>query len=126
MKAKLFLILTIILLIAMAVGAYFLFGSFSNGTRAGVVIKMSKKGVIFKTYEGELNTGGFADSDGQLTSSIWAFSVVDDQVVRDLSDAELSGQRVKLHYNEKFYKLFFRGDTKYFVNKVEPYSGQLK
>lgn len=110
----------------MAIGAYFLFGSFSNGTRAGVVIKLSKKGVIFKTYEGQLNTGGFADSDGQLTSSIWAFSVVDDQVVRDLSDAELSGQRVKLHYNEKFYKLFFRGDTKYFVNKVEPYNGQLK
>lgn len=28
-------------------------------------------------------------------------------------------KRVKLHYNEKYVQLFWRGDTKYFVHEVE-------
>ena len=28
-------------------------------------------------------------------------------------------KRVKLHYDEKYLQLFWRGDTKYFVQEVE-------
>jgi hypothetical protein len=30
-----------------------------------------------------------------------------------------NGKRVTLHYDEKYVQVFFLGDTKYFVTKVE-------
>ena len=104
--------------------AYFIFvvyADYSNGKRAGELIKMSEKGVLVKTYEGQLNTGGFSDASGDITSSIWHFSVRrnEKQVLKDIDDAIDGGYRVKLYYKEKFAKLFFLGDTKYFVFKVE-------
>jgi len=95
--------------------------SFSEGYRAGTVMKMSKKGLMFKTYEGQLNTGGGFGSDGDVTSSIWNFSVApgDKEVIKDIERAVDNGNRVKLHYEEKFFTWKFRGDTKYFITSVE-------
>jgi len=82
---------------------------------------MSKKGVMFKTYEGQLNTGGFSEGNGDITSSIWHFSVKSssDEVLQDIDNAIDGGYRVKLYYEEKYMSVFFLGDTKYFVTKVE-------
>jgi hypothetical protein len=42
-----------------------------------------------------------------------------DQVLKDLEEAALSGERVNLHYIKR-YKIFpWRGDTKYFIIRVE-------
>lgn len=106
-----------------AIGLTFvLYADFSTGKRAGELIKMSRKGVLFKTYEGQLNTGGFSDGEGDITSSIWYFSVkpCDKEVLADIDKALNEGYRVKLYYKEKYAKLFFLGDTRYFVYKVEP------
>ena len=46
--------LIVLFVLAAAVGSFFTFVPFSEGMRAGQVIKLSKKGVIFKTHEGEL------------------------------------------------------------------------
>ena len=52
------------------------FTSYSNGYRAGEIIKFMLKGFVFKTYEGEMNLGGFRDNDqGEVTPTIWSFSV---------------------------------------------------
>jgi hypothetical protein len=50
---------------------------------------------------------------------LFEFSVEDkeDQVKKDLM--ELQGKHVKLHYFERYKKLFWLGDTKYFITKVE-------
>ena len=98
-----------------------LYANFSDGKRAGEVIKLSKKGYVFKTYEGQLNTGGFGDMDGDITSSIWHFSVKRDnqEVLDQLDNAIDGGYRVKLYYDEKYIKVPFLGETKYFVTKVE-------
>ena len=55
--AKLKIIAIIIIVLIVGVGGYFLFGNYSDGYRAGTMIKFSKRGVMFKTYEGELNLG---------------------------------------------------------------------
>ena len=49
--------------------------TYSEGTRAGQLIKISKKGVFFKTNEGELNLGGLRIGDQQtaLEGNIWSF-----------------------------------------------------
>lgn len=118
-------ILLWILFIAIAVSTliftFVIYVNFSEGKRAGKLIKMSKKGIVFKTYEGQLNTGGFSEGDGDITSSIWHFSVKssNDEVLQAIDKAIDGGYRVKLYYEEKYMKVFFLGDTKYFVSKVE-------
>ncbi len=122
MKKKLLLGLGVILLIGLLSGSYAVFGSYSDGYRAGTVMKLSKKGFVFKTLEGQLNMGGMAGSDGgDIASSVWAFSVHrgNEQVVQAIEDAVDTGSRVKLYYKEKYYQFDWRGDTKYFVYKVE-------
>ena len=88
------------------------FAHYSEGVRAGELVKFSSKGVIIKTWEGEI-------SQGVSESQFFKFSVEDDekQVIDDLNDFQ--GQYVKLHYFERYKTLFWLGDTKYFITKVE-------
>jgi hypothetical protein len=73
---------------------FMLWWSYSDGERAGVLQKFSKKGWICKTYEGELAlyiVGGVAPQ-------IWYFSTRDEDLARELSQAV--GQQIRLHYTE--------------------------
>jgi hypothetical protein len=94
--------------------------SFSDGERAGTVSKFSHKGYVFKTYEGELNVGGFAGGTGNMVPQIWQFSVDEDnqKTIEDLKVALTNGHRVSLSYEERYVKFFWLGDTQYFVTKV--------
>jgi hypothetical protein len=99
------------------IGLYTLFMlwySYSDGDRAGVLQKFSKRGWICKTWEGELAmyvVGGVAPQ-------IWNFSVRDDAVVGDLQAAV--GQQVRLHYSEhRGLPTNCFGETDYFVTRVE-------
>lgn len=116
---KFLTVLAVILLIALGVVAFFLFADYSDGVRTGAIMKMSKKGVLFKTNEGQLNIGGMDQSDGSSLSNVWYFSVTDQEVINEINHAIDSSQRVKLFYKEKYVVLPWRGDTKYFVYKVE-------
>lgn len=91
-----------------------LYGNFSGGERVGKMIKISKKGYVFKTWEGQLNTG-------EIQQGIWEFSVKpsDDKILNELRDALRSGSRVALHYDEKYVSVPFLGDTKNFITEVE-------
>ncbi|MDX1943337.1 MAG: hypothetical protein SFU99_22415 [Saprospiraceae bacterium] len=92
--------------------------TFSEGTRAGTLIKISRKGVIFKTYEGQLNLGGF-QTNGQpgIIGNIWEFSVMKRDVYQELQQYE--GKQVKLHYKERYKAFPWQGDTNYFIYDVE-------
>jgi hypothetical protein len=111
------------LLVFIAVASFLYFGSYSRGIRAGVVVKLSERGFIFKTYEGQMNIGtfgAFKNDDNQL-STVFEFSVPRDRkdVIQALQEVSLSGERVNLHYEEKYFKYFWLGDTKYLITKVE-------
>ena len=118
-KIKIGLIIVFFLLFG--IGCYYLFGHFSDGYRGGTLIKLSRKGVIFKSLEGQLNIGTFLDNGkDKPMSPIWDFSVNNDPKLFDiLNQAILSNRRVKLHYNEMFVKLPCRGETNYIVEEVE-------
>lgn len=87
--------------------------SYSEGERVGVLQKLSKKGWLCKTDEGELAlyiVGGVAPQ-------IWSFTVRDEEVMKQLS-AKL-GQRVRLHYSEhRGLPSSCFGDTNYFADSV--------
>ena len=63
---------------------------YSEGNRAGKLIKFSKKGWLFKTYEGELNQGGVANPvpGTAMVNQIWKFSVKKDAVADELMKME--------------------------------------
>ena len=118
-KLKIVMIVVAFLLIGFLL--FVVFGHFSEGYRGGTLIKLSKKGVVFKTVEGQLNVGTFLDNGtNKPLSPIWDFSVKKEQMLFDsLNKAILTNQRVKLHYNEMFVKLPWRGETLYIVDEVE-------
>jgi hypothetical protein len=95
---------------------YFMYRNYtvSEGTRSGTLFKMSKKGYVFKTYEGELNLAG---SGIMSDRSIWKFSGADEAVFGALQ--ALEGKQVRCHYNEKKQAFPWQGDTNYIVYKVE-------
>lgn len=95
--------------------------TFSEGSRNGTVIKLSKKGVMFKTYEGQLNIGAYTREEKGVPTTIWEFSVPkgNQDVLDDINEAVDKSRRVKLHYKEKLMTLPWRGDTKYLIYKVE-------
>jgi hypothetical protein len=91
--------------------------TYSDGTRSGVVVKVSTKGVFIKTTEGEMNYGGSLDVGG--VPKVFEFSVVDPKIKDDLIDAEKQGRRCTLHYKQQLLKQFWKGQTSYFITKVE-------
>ena len=93
--------------------------SYSDGERAGTVSKFSRRGFIFKTYEGVLNVGGFSGETGSLTPQYFDFSVKEEAVAAQVKEAVKSGQRVTLHYEEKIMKLPWNGESKYYITGVE-------
>lgn len=114
-------LLFVLLLAGMGVLAFYYFGTYSEGVRSGVVVKISRKGYLFKTYEGQLNLMTFGAVRSQnLVSESFEFSVSSGQtdLIKQLEQASLSGERVSLHYKERFGVFPWRGDTKYFVTEL--------
>jgi hypothetical protein len=119
-------VVKIILITAMVAGAIIFsvmyWGIYDEGVRAGNVLRLSKKGMLFKTYEGQLNLQTFGALKGaNPIMEAFDFSVEADeeQVLKDLEAVALSGERVNLHYIKRYSTFPWRGDTKYFVTKVE-------
>jgi hypothetical protein len=91
--------------------------TYSEGTRSGVLTKVSKKGYVFKTFEGELNVGGLNQGDGTIMpASIFKFSVEGEAIYNQLEKEQ--GKKVILHYKERIKSFFWQGETNYFVQKV--------
>lgn len=93
--------------------------TYSEGNRAGRLIKFSSRGYVFKTYEGEINLGGVTNAaNGNIMMNyMWDFSVADPIVADSLS--KLEGKDIRVHYKEKLTKLPWRGETKFIVDNVE-------
>ena len=92
------------------------FVTFSEGYRAGELIKISKRGLVFKTWEGRLSQG--VSEEQQFNFSV---QKGDKEVLEQLK--EFQGKKVKLTYIERFGTFFWMGDTKYYVKKVEIVKG---
>ncbi len=114
----------LIALVAIIAGLFLFYhyAVYDEGVRAGIVVRISKKGVIFKTYEGQLNLESFGALRGTSPlASTFDFSVEssDENVIKDLEAASLSGERVNLKYIKRYGAFPWRGDTQYFIKEVE-------
>ena len=108
-----------LILVLTGLAAAWTFGSlswsYSEGERAGVLQKFSRKGYVCKTDEGELALYIVAG----VAPQIWEFTVHDPAIAADLY--HYVGRRVQLHYSEhKGIPSSCFGDTAYFVDRVIP------
>ena len=95
---------------------------YSNGERIGVITRFSQKGLIWKSWEGNLNV----TQTGMNTSGDpFMFSVdnnkVDNALVSLIDSAASSGWKVKVVYHECFAKNLTgsRGETDYFIDNLQ-------
>lgn len=109
-------------LIALAIIALLYFGTYESGVMAGKVLRISEKGFVFKTYEGKLSLESFGALKGvSPVAETFDFSVEssEEEVISQLNEVALSGERVNLHFKKRFMAFAWRGDTKYFITRVE-------
>ncbi len=115
-------ILAVALILGIIIFSVLYWATFETGLMAGKVLRISEKGVLFKTYEGKLNLETFGALKG--TSPIaesFDFSVESNEkeVIKALQEVALSGERVNLHFKKRYAQFPWRGETKYFITQVE-------
>lgn len=120
-RARRWIFLAILLLIVLPVLAFgawvwtTLHFSYSMGERSGYVQKISNKGWLCKTWEGELV---MATQPG-VPPQVFNFSVRDAAVAQQLLKA--SGQRVTLTYEQhRGVPTTCFGETEYYITRLQP------
>ena len=89
--------------------------TYSTGERIGYIQKISKKGWVCKTWEGEL---AMFNQPG-VPAQIFNFSVRDDAVAQNI--IKFGGQRVRLTYAQhRGVPTSCFGETEYFITNVQP------
>ena len=98
---------------------------YSDGDRVGTVTKFSFKGLICKTWEGEMVLGGLRSDGDNMVANIWAFTVDEPRFVKPIQEAMLSGKRVKITYHQGALSGPCTASSDgYFVRGVSEASGQ--
>jgi uncharacterized protein YxeA len=112
MKKIIGVLISVAIIVTVLYYLFIYFITYSTGVRSGELIKISRKGVIVKTWEGQI-------SQGISGAQIFTFSVEDknEKVIENLQ--KFQGNYVKLTYKERYKTFFWLGDTKYFITKVE-------
>ncbi len=112
------LFLVVLLLVGGTIFWWKYYYTYSDGSRSGMLQKLSHKGNLFKTYEGELVLSSVASTANvALASEKFYFSVASDSVAKKMMLFE--GKRVRLHYEQKKGTLPWRGDSEYIVDAVQ-------
>jgi hypothetical protein len=110
------------LVLALGILAFGYWGVYEKGAMAGKVLRVTEKGLLFKTYEGKISLESFGALKGvSPVAETFDFSIEGDQteIIKQLEEVALSGERVNLHFVKRYVRFPWRGDTKYFVEKVE-------
>lgn len=93
---------------------------YSEGVRVGEVQKFSQKGLINKSWEGELVMDGtkIKGSNGRMTGgNVWKFSVFDKDVAKVIDNAVMSGNNVALRYCQVLVQIA-QTDTNYRITQA--------
>lgn len=118
MQKTLKILIGLIVMVAVVAALYtwaMLSWSYSTGERAGLVQKMSQKGWVCKTWEGELIMVSMPGTQAEK----FYFTVRDEALAKRITDA--AGTHVKLVYEEhKGVPSSCFGETSYYVQDIMP------
>ena len=101
---------------------------YSRGTRVGVVNKFTNKGLVWKTYEGEMALEGLTSGGSSTGANLWDFSLDSErrhgenieELARKIQESSEAAQKVRIKYVQPYESWPWRGETGYFVQSVEP------
>jgi hypothetical protein len=116
------IILVTALIVGIAVFCFMYWATYESGVMAGKLLRVSEKGVFFKTYEGKINLETFGALKGASPiAESFDFSIERSQkeLIEELQKVALSGERVNLYFVKRYAKFPWRGDTRYFATQVE-------
>lgn len=93
-----------------------------------MINKFSKKGLIWKTYEGQMALEGITSSDSYVGANVWDFSLDRqarhgeniDELSKKIQTYLESGQKVKIDYIEPFTTWPWRSETNFLIQNVSP------
>ena len=118
------------LVLILSISGYIYFkyyNRYDEGQREGILYSFSRKGDLFKTYEGVILQPGLRSArTGGLNTNEFHFSVTDESVADSLKN--LIGMQVRVHYNQYRRSLPWRGENnnndnkdkgQYIVDKIE-------
>jgi len=116
---KFVLVPLFVIILVTGLGIYWKYSfTYSEGYRAGLLQKISYKGNIFKTYEGEMILSSIqSNTSVAIASEKFFFSVTDKAVALELE--KIQGQSVIVHYVEKNGTLPWKGESAYFVDSLK-------
>lgn len=130
MRKAIFIIIVTLVLALTGYTYWFYYRSYGDGFREGYFQKFSRKGNIFKTYEGELVLEGFGSrgmpKGTNFSANYFYFSAVDEQIADSLEKS--IGKTIKVHYTQYLRSLPWRGDNysaknqeagQYIVDRIE-------
>lgn len=94
---------------------------YANGVREGYITKLSKKGVIWKTWEAEMQIGS-----GELSAlqAPFAFSIKDDEMADNMRK-NLS-KKVRLEYRQWVLMPYQIGESNYEATGLTPHPAEKK
>lgn len=105
-----FLFITFLVLVFLVY--WFFFNVYSDGERKGTLIKITHKGNVFKTDEGEM----WLSCRNTINAEKFYFSVTNDSIALVLKN--LQDECIQLTYKQYRATLPWRGDSKYIVTGV--------
>lgn len=106
-------ILIVVLLIGAGLVYWFFYSVYSSGERKGTLIKITRKGYMFKTVEGEM----WLSCKQTMNPERFYFSVEDNKLADSL--IKLQDECVQVSYKQYLQSLPWRGDSKYVVTGYE-------
>lgn len=100
----------------------------ASGERVGMVTTFAKEGYVWKTWEGQLAMEGLMSDGSHSHANVWYFSVDSqgrhgedvDGLAKVIADLVAKGGKVRVRYLETFSGWTWRGETKCYVQSVEP------
>jgi hypothetical protein len=131
MFKSIFLFLLVAILFGGAYVYWNYYNSYSEGNREGMLYKFSRKGNVYKTYEGEMIQPGLRSMPpgGGINTNNFSFSVENQSLADSLENC--LGKTVKLHYVQYRKALPWRGEDytgknaesgQYIIDKIESIS----
>lgn len=110
-----------IFMVAIIVSSFLVYWNYfnvkSDGTRTVYLVKISHKGDLFKTYEGEALVSIGASPQTSITADKFIYSVTSKALYDSLTKYE--GQKMTLKYLQYRNTLPWRGDSDYIVVGME-------
>jgi hypothetical protein len=95
---------------------WYYFNVYSDGERTGLLTKLSRKGNVFKTHEGEVLIGNFQQAPNVMVPEKFYFSVKNGKLADTLM--KLQGKVVSLKYSQYRKTLPWRGESVYLVTDL--------